>query len=49
MKTTEPTTPEQEMLQKIQEQIERAKRNQKSFAKAIDKFFTESDKIIDNE
>ena len=46
---TEPTTPEQELMNKINEQIERAKRNQKEFAKAIDKFFTESDKIIDNE
>ena len=49
MKTTEPTTPEQELLNKINEQIARAKRNQKSFAKAIDKFISESNEILDSE
>ena len=44
----EPITPEQEILNKILEQIERAKRNQKTFANAIDKFIIESNKILDN-
>lgn len=46
---TENELPENEMLNKIMEQIEIAKKNQKEFVIAMDEFFTQSDKINDSE
>ncbi len=47
MKTNKPTPEDEKIMNDIIIQITKIKQNQKDFIKAIDKFFIESNEILD--